>query len=103
VQNIEKILEVPGVDAVFIGPNDLSVSLGIPEEYTHPRHVKEVEHVVNTAQARGIPAGPHCFNEEQLLIWPGKGARFVHFSADVRAPSDGYRPALENVRGAARH
>ena len=100
VENLDSILDVPGVDAIFIGPNDLSVSLGIPDQYDHPRYVEAVEYVIVTAQARGIPAGPHCFNEEHLLRWHATGMRFVLFSADVRALADGYRGVLAKVRGA---
>ena len=101
VNNLEKILDVPGVDAIFVGPNDLSVSLGIPDEYDNPRYVEAVEHVIRTSQARGIPAGPHCFNEAALVKWMATGMRFVLFSADVRALADGYQGTLAKVRGPA--
>jgi 4-hydroxy-2-oxoheptanedioate aldolase len=101
VENLEAILDVPGVDAIFVGPNDLSVSLGIPDQFDHPRYVEAVEHVISTSQARGIPAGPHCFNEASLIRWHATGMRFVLFSADVRALADGYRGSMAKVRGAA--
>jgi len=99
VNNLEAILDVPGVDAIFVGPNDLSVSLGIPDQYDHPKYVEAVEHVIATSQARGIPAGPHCFDEKALLRWMQTGMRNVLFSADVRALADGYRVTLDKVRG----
>jgi 2-keto-3-deoxy-L-rhamnonate aldolase RhmA len=37
IQNLPEICSVPGLDAVLIGPHDLSCSLGIPEQYSHPR------------------------------------------------------------------
>jgi staphyloferrin B biosynthesis citrate synthase len=98
VQNLESILDVPGIDAIFIGPNDLSVSLGVPDQYDHPRYLEAVEHVIETAQGRGIPAGPHCFDETMLLQYREKGARFMLFSADVRALADGYRSTLNKAR-----
>ncbi len=101
VDNLESILDVPGIDAIFIGPNDLSVSLGVPDQYDHPRYLEAVEHVIGAAQNRGIPAGPHCFDEPMLTDWLEKGARFVLFSADVRALADGYRPTLDKVRDRA--
>jgi 2-keto-3-deoxy-L-rhamnonate aldolase RhmA len=101
VDNLESILDVPGIDAIFIGPNDLSVSMGVPDEYNHPRYVEAVEHVIGAAQSRGIPAGPHCFDEPMLIDWLAKGARFALFSADVRALADGYRPTLDKVRDRA--
>ncbi len=99
VENLEAILDVPGVDAIFVGPNDLSVSLGIPDHYDHPKYVEAVEHVIATAQKRGIPAGPHCFDEGALLRWMKTGMRNILFSADVRALADGYRITLDKVRG----
>jgi 4-hydroxy-2-oxoheptanedioate aldolase len=101
VDNLESILDVLGIDAIFIGPNDLSVSLGIPDQYDDPRYVEAVEHVIATAQARGIPAGAHCFDEPMLTKWLKKGSRFVLFSADVRALGDGYRPTLDKLRDRA--
>jgi 2-keto-3-deoxy-L-rhamnonate aldolase RhmA len=101
VDNLESILDVAGIDAIFIGPNDLSVSLGVPDQYDHPRYVEAVEHVIGAAQSRGIPAGPHCFDEPMLAAWLERGARFVLFSADVRALADGYRPTLDKHRNRA--
>jgi 2-keto-3-deoxy-L-rhamnonate aldolase RhmA len=98
VENLEAILDVRGVDAIFIGPNDLSVSLGIPDQFDHPKYVEAVEHVIATSQQRGIAAGPHCFNEAALLRWIKTGMRNVLFSADVRALADGYKITLDKVR-----
>ncbi len=42
VENLDKLLSVPGVDAVFIGPHDLSVNMGLPEMYDHPEFEKMV-------------------------------------------------------------
>jgi 2-keto-3-deoxy-L-rhamnonate aldolase RhmA len=99
LENLDAILDVPGIDAIFIGPNDLTVSMGIPDQYDHPRYVEAVEHIISTAQGRGIPAGPHCFDEGQLLEWHARGTRFVLFSADVRALAEGYRGALARAQG----
>jgi 4-hydroxy-2-oxoheptanedioate aldolase len=101
VENLDAILDVEGIDAIFVGPNDLTVSLGIPDDYKNPRYVEAVEHVVNSAQRRGIPAGPHSFTEEDLALWHGKGARFLLFSSDWRAMGEGYRTVLSKLRGGA--
>jgi 2-keto-3-deoxy-L-rhamnonate aldolase RhmA len=101
VENLEKILDVGGIDVIFIGPNDLSVSLGVPDEYTHPKFVETVDHIIRTAQQRGIPAGGHWQTEEQIAYWLGKGSRFALFSSDVRALTEGYRATLNRLRGGA--
>jgi 2-keto-3-deoxy-L-rhamnonate aldolase RhmA len=99
VENIEKILDVGGIDAIFVGPNDLTVSLGIPDQYDNPRYVEAVEHVIAAAQKRHVAAGPHCLTDEQLLHWRGRGARFLLYSSDWRAMGEGYRSALSQARG----
>ncbi|MDP9373035.1 MAG: aldolase/citrate lyase family protein [Chloroflexota bacterium] len=99
VENLERILDVGGIDAIFIGPNDLSITMGIPDEYTHPRFVETVEHIINTAQRRGIPGGAHWQTEEQVDFWQARGSRFILYSSDARALTEGYRAALNKFRG----
>ncbi|MGH2367225.1 MAG: HpcH/HpaI aldolase family protein, partial [Chloroflexota bacterium] len=101
VEHLDQILDVGGIDAIFIGPNDLSVSLGIPDEYSHPRFLETVEQIITTAQARGIPAGGHWQSESQVEYWMGKGSRFILFSSDGRALTEGYRSSLNKFRGSA--
>jgi len=103
VERLEAILDAGaaagGVDALMIGPNDLSVSLGVPEQYDHPRYVEAVEHIVRAAEARGVAAGPQCMTAEQAALWRGNGARFMLLSSDWRALAEGYRPILARLRG----
>ncbi len=99
IDNLEKILDVGGIDAIFIGPNDLSITLGIPDEYSHPRFIEAVEHIIGTAQARGVAAGGHWQTEEDVERWMGKGSRFILFSSDMRALTEGYRHSLNKFKG----
>ena len=99
VEKLDQILDVGGIDAIFIGPNDLSITLGIPDQYDHPRFVETVEHIITTSQARGIPAGGHWQVEEQIDFWMAKGSRFVLYSSDARSLTEGYRAALNKFRG----
>lgn len=57
IENIDEIVAVPGVDAVFFGPNDLSFSLGHPGQMQHPEVVAAIEHGVARALAAGIAPG----------------------------------------------
>lgn len=101
LERLDAILDVGGIDAIFIGPNDLSVSLGVPDEYDHPRFVEAVEHIIQTAQHRGVPAGGHWQTEERVAFWQDKGSRFLLFSSDGNALTEGYRGALNRLRGAS--
>ncbi len=101
IENLEQILDVGGIDAIFIGPNDLSITLGIPDEYTNPKFIEAVEYIIGTSQARGIPAGGHWFREDIVEHWMGKGSRFILYSSDANALSEGYRSSLNKFRGGA--
>jgi 2-keto-3-deoxy-L-rhamnonate aldolase RhmA len=102
VSNLESIAATPGVDAVFVGPADLSVSLGIPGQTTHPDEIKAIDRVVAVCQAQGITPGIHMSNPEMLGAWIKKGMRFVTFSSDVdllaRAAADSLVQLKETIK-----
>ncbi len=100
IDNLDAILDVGGIDGIFIGPNDLSITLGIPDDFRNPLFIEAYEHIVNTAQARGIPAGGHLFNAELVDFWMDRGSRFILFNSDVNALIEGYRATLNKARGA---
>jgi 2-keto-3-deoxy-L-rhamnonate aldolase RhmA len=98
MDNLESILDVPGIDAIFIGPNDLSVSLGIPDEYSNQKFIDATERIISTAQNRGIPAGGHWQTPEQVHYWQSRGSRWILYSSDARALTEGYRESLNAFR-----
>ncbi|MSU63460.1 MAG: 2,4-dihydroxyhept-2-ene-1,7-dioic acid aldolase [Pedosphaera sp.] len=57
VENIESIVRVPGIDAVLLGPYDLSASLGHTGKLDHPSVVQAIDHITQSCQAAGIPLG----------------------------------------------
>jgi len=59
VNNIEEILSVPGIDGTFIGPYDLSMSLGVPGQLSHPDVVVAKEKVLKAGLKKGLAAGIH--------------------------------------------
>ncbi len=98
VENLEAILQVAGIDAIFVGPHDLSCSLGIPEQYEHPEFEAAVQRVIDTCDAAGVPMTVH-FSELRLCErWIERGMRLVLFSSDLRMLPD----AVEEKFGALR-
>ena len=59
LENLESILAVPGVDAIFVGPSDLSQALGMPvgPEWTEGVVFDALKHITTTCAARGVPTG----------------------------------------------
>ena len=82
VENLDKICSIPGVAAVFVGPNDMTVNMGIPNEYDHKDFIAILQRIIDTANARHVAAGCWFGNESQAIRTIRQGARFVVFSND---------------------
>jgi len=83
IDALDDLLAVPDVDALLIGPHDLSISLGIPEEYAHPRFTRAVESIVSTGRNAGVGVGfHHSFGIEQSMAWARMGANLIVHSSD---------------------
>jgi 2-dehydro-3-deoxyglucarate aldolase/4-hydroxy-2-oxoheptanedioate aldolase len=74
VSNAEAIAAVPGVDVLFIGPLDLSISLGTPGNWSTPEWMAEADRVLAAAQKHGKSVGIVC-TPEQIRFWFDKGVR----------------------------
>ena len=75
---------MPGLDAVFIGPHDLSVSLGIPEQYDHPDFEAAVLKIIQTTRSKGLSVGIHFSQSpERQVHWVKQGVNIIVHSFDV--------------------
>ena len=102
VNVLEQMLDVPGVDGIFVGPNDLSISLGAPDQYDNPEYQATVKHIIDTSEARGIPVLVHHQTTELSSFWISQGARFVLHGSDRRALVEGFRSEFGRLREFAR-
>ena len=73
VENVEAILDVDGIDAAFIGPNDLSQNMGIHGQLTHPEFIAALEHVIASARKKEKFSGIHLMAASALKPWVEKG------------------------------
>lgn len=79
----DELLAVPGVDAILVGPADLSTSLGIPGELDHPKLVSTIEKIVESAVKHGVAAGIHCRNLEMAKFWRTRGFTLLSCSSEA--------------------
>lgn len=82
VRNLDSILPTAGLDMVFLGPYDLSQSLGIPGQLDHPLLAQNMRQVVETANKAGVAVGTFAGSVEQAAVWIRAGARYVAVSTD---------------------
>jgi len=100
LENRHEILAVDGVDALFIGPNDLSLSLGRPGELDHPDVVAAMDAIFEAAKEHGVAPGMHVFDVPGARNWLAKGARFLAYSTELALIERASREALAQLRGA---
>lgn len=83
VEAAADIAAIDGIDAVFVGPSDLSASMGLLGQQTHPSVMAAVEHVFTAVQAAGKPVGVNAFDPAAADAYIAAGADFVAVGADV--------------------
>jgi len=86
VENAEELLSVPGIDAVFIGPNDLMASMGMTPamESDDRRFVEALERIRVTARKYGVAPGIHVANHEAARRRIDEGFQFIALASDLR-------------------
>ena len=82
VDNIDAIVAVEGVDAVYVGPNDLSQTVGVPGQIHHPEVTVRIERVIEACNRAGVAPGLHTYDVESAQAWLAKGIRFLGYSGD---------------------
>ena len=83
ISHLEEILEVAGVDIIFVGPYDLSQSLGIPGDVESPRVVEAMRTVVDRCLKKGMVAGTLVDTLENAKRWRDAGVKYLCYSVDV--------------------
>lgn len=83
IENLDGILDVPGVDVVFVGPYDLSSSLGHVGEIDHPEVVARIREIIARAGQKGVKVGCFADTVEGGMRWRDLGVRFIGYSCDT--------------------
>jgi 2-keto-3-deoxy-L-rhamnonate aldolase RhmA len=82
VDQIEELASVPGLDVVCVGPQDLSISLGVHGEFEHPEFLKTIERVVAGCAKHNIPVGMVSRDANSFKRWYEMGIRFLVCGSD---------------------
>jgi len=85
VNKTAEILAVMGVDACFIGPNDLAGSMGLKPDIhcSHPEHNAAVMKVLEASKKAGKPAGIHCATTDAVNMRLEQGFKFIAINSDA--------------------
>jgi 2-dehydro-3-deoxyglucarate aldolase len=85
VDNIDGILSVPGLDAVFVGPYDLTASMGLTAQFEHPDVQEAMGRILEACRKNGIVTGIHVVQPDvaEVLRRFEEGYRFIAYSLDI--------------------
>jgi len=98
VANVDKILQVKGIDALFVGPYDLSGSMGILGRVSDARVLEAIGRVRTACASSNMPFGVFCATAEQALSAIATKARIVAIGTDLAHMANAARAALEAIR-----
>lgn len=100
LDNLDDILSVEGLDAIYIGPSDLSLALGCTPTFDDldPKAAEAVDHILARAKAHGVVAGIHNGAPEAALKRIAKGFQFVTIGSDARLMAAGAQAVMAKMR-----
>ena len=103
LDNLEDIVSVKGLDAVYIGPSDLSLALGCKPTFddVEPPVAEAIDRILASAKKHGIAAGIHNGTPEAALKRIEKGFQFVTVSSDARLMAAGAQQVIKHMASRA--
>jgi len=100
IEAIDDILSVPGIDAAFVGPYDLTASMGIPAQFTHPDYIAARAKVLSACSRHGVVPGIHAVQPDpdaaRSLL--DEGYRLMAYSLDITMIAAASRLGVTRLR-----
>jgi len=83
LENLDEILEVPGIDVIFLGVYDLSQSLGFTGQVDRPEVVDALKEVIAKCQAKSIPVGTFVESVDTARKYRDLGVHYLSYQVDI--------------------
>lgn len=100
LNNLDEIAVIDGIDVLFIGPADLTMSLGIFGQFDHPLFINAVKAIVTAAQKAGKATGILLFNPDDYKTYYEMGIRMIACGGDAGFVADGSRTVAGKLASA---
>jgi len=98
INHLDEILDVEGLDILFIGPYDLSQSLGVPGQISHPSVLEAITNISSQAKKAGVVTGVFCDTPEAAAMWKQAGIQYISYSVDVGIFTDACRNIVSSLK-----
>lgn len=97
--NIAEIAAVPGVDMIFIGPYDLSQSMGVPGQIWHPSVAEEMKRIIAVCKEQQVATGVFTDTPEGVAYWKKLGVNYINYRIDTELLFDFAKKSLKELEG----
>jgi 2-dehydro-3-deoxyglucarate aldolase/4-hydroxy-2-oxoheptanedioate aldolase len=101
-ENLDAIVSVPGLDVAWMGHYDLTVSMGIPAQFDHPRFLAAMDALVDSCKRHNVAPGFLPATPADTIHWIRKGFRMISLGSDIGVYMNGiktfHRTVLEGLR-----
>ncbi|MGG1661550.1 HpcH/HpaI aldolase family protein [Brevibacillus sp. NRS-1366] len=99
LNHIEEIVNIDGVDGIFIGPYDLSIGMGIPAQFTHPDFVMAIDRILKACKDAGKFSFIYSADSSTAKKYVADGFDGVAISVDAAVYISGFKSIIKEVRG----
>ena len=97
INNIDDILTVDGIDVLFIGPYDLSQSLGVPGEIDNPIVEEKMLEIIGKCREKNITVGTFVDTPDNAIKWKKLGVKYISYSVDMGIFYDAMSDIIKTV------
>jgi 2-keto-3-deoxy-L-rhamnonate aldolase RhmA len=97
-ENLDDIVSTPGLDVAWMGHYDLTVSMGIPAQFDHPRFLDAMEQLLTACRRHRVAAGFLPATPADTIRWVKKGFRVISLGSDIGSYQGAVRSFHEAVR-----
>lgn len=97
VEKIDEIAATPGIDVLFVGTSDLSQSLGVPQQFEHPKMKDALGKILAAGKKYGLPVGRPAGTPALIQQYLQEGFLFIQAPADTNLYAVGAAPLLQSL------
>lgn len=97
---VDEIASIDGVDVLFIGPNDLAISLGIPGQFTSPMLMEAHNKVIEAGKKHNVAVAIQVPNAEAGIRWKNEGIQMISITSEIGFMTEAAKSATSAVRTA---
>ena len=99
IKCVDEILDINGIDIIFIGPYDLSQSLGLPGQVDHPVVISEIKKIVEKAKLKHKVVGTFVDDLTALNRWRDAGVQYLSYNVDVGIFTEACKKIMNGIQG----